>query len=110
VQSCWAQESTQRPTAQMIENYFKSPSCTALKNTYQIEPKSISFVFVARQIDSDKNATKESVWIAGLKGDTHALVCYRFIEQSSLLQNILKRKNLHPKPARPKLYETVSSK
>ena len=94
----------------MIEDYFKYPSCTELRNTYQIEPTSLSAVLVTEQTESD-DVTKESVWIAGFKGGSYSLVSYGFVKQSCLLQNAFEfqRRDLHPKLAHPKLCETVST-
>jgi len=109
VQSCWTQECTQRPTAQMIKDYFKSPSSTVLRNTYQIGLSSLSAVLVMEQNEND-DVSKQSVWIACFKEGSYNLVCYGFVEQSSLLQNMpeYQKRYLNSKLARPKLCRIVS--
>ena len=66
-------------------------------------------MLVTEQTESE-DITKESVWIAGFKEGSYSLVSYRFVEQSSLLQNVFEfqRRDLHPMLAHPKLCETVS--
>ena len=94
----------------MIEDYFKYPSCTELKNTYQIELTSLSAVLVIEQTESD-DVTKKSIWIAGFKGGSYSLMSYGFVEQNSLVGNATEcqKRDLHPKLTRPKLCETVST-
>jgi len=60
VQSCWAQRYSQRPSAKIIQDYFKLPNCLWLKDCYELPNTIISTVLV----QLEKGTGKEIIWIA----------------------------------------------
>ena len=94
----------------MVKDYFKSPSCTVLRNTYQIELSLLSAVLVMEQMEND-DVSKQSIWMTCFKEGSYSLVSYRFVEHSFLLQNMFEyqqRRGLQSKLAHPKLCAAVS--
>ena len=91
IQSCWAQESTQRPTARTIEESFKEPNFITLKNYYRIEDIKVSAVLVTKV-----NVAREIVWVATTKDMTNILMCYTFSPQNIFMITKPRNKHVHP--------------
>jgi len=77
VRSCWAQGYTQRPSAKVIQDYFKLSNCLWLKDCFELPNVFISTVLV----HLDKSTSKEIIWIASDAEGEHSLESYMFCKQ-----------------------------
>ena len=93
MESCWAQEYTQRPAAKKIEDTLKATNFVTLKNSYEIKDTMVSAALVTKT-----NSKKEIIWIATTSEVANNLVSYTFSPQKCL---IAKANNKYD---RPKLY------
>ena len=94
MESCWAQEYTQRPAAKKMEDTLKATNFVALKNSYEIKDTMVSAALVTKT-NSEK---EEIIWIATTSEVANNLVSYTFSPQKCL---IARANNKHD---RPKLY------
>ena len=62
IRGCWAQDYTQRPSAKIIEESFKSPNCLRLKNSYKLKTTAVHAVLVTKVMRDDVD--EELVWVA----------------------------------------------
>ena len=94
VQSCWAQEPTQRPTAENIEKSFKESNFITLKNSYKIEDTKVTAVLVTKV-----STAKEIIWVAGTSTSNGAinLMSYTFLPQDRFMITKLRNKYVHPR-------------
>ena len=73
VQSCWAQEYMQRPTAERIEESFKASNLMTLNNSYEIESTTVCAALVTKT-----ETEQEIIWIVSASDGINNLVSYTF--------------------------------
>ena len=103
IRGCWAQDYTQRPSAKMIEDSFRSPNCLRLKNSYELKNTTVHAVVVTKVLRGD--VVEELIWVASRSGDGCKLMTCTFAEQEDVqFDKVVNQK----KAVHPKLYATVS--
>ena len=105
VQSCWAQRYSQRPSAKIIQDYFKLPNCLWLKDCYELPNTVISTVLV----QMEEGTGKEIIWIATNTHSKHSLESYLFCkeEDDNLDRIFVNKQKKKTTKVHPKLFATV---